>query len=468
MARSLVVLIADGLRPDVLQRALAAGQLPGLAGLKERGTMHEIVSAFPSVTGAAYIPMLAGLHPGRAGVPGLRWFDRTRRIGPWRGHSRSYIGPQLRLLPHDLYPEVRTLFQVAGLPSLGLFALVTRGLPSGLRLERGVASTWRAAYSFLTGNVSEWIAWERRLAATFVEQVRRLRPVLAVAAFQGTDKAAHLAGSDSPLVLAALRTLDWVSARLREDAERDGRWRDMRIWVVSDHGHAPLEHHDDLASGLRRQGLKVLSHPWAFQPRADVAVMVSGNSMAHVYVELQSRRRHFWDRLSTRWKWLAAALLQRPSVDLLALQRAPGIYEVRSAQRGKALIVQRGSRFCYRPLDGDPLDAQGFEDASPDEVLERTFDKAYPDAPLQIAELVGSERSGDLILSARPGWDFRDRYEPIPHVSTHGALRREQMVVPFIVDAATQRPRRSIDLFPSAARYLGRPVPEGTGGTPFV
>ncbi|HWP01964.1 MAG TPA: hypothetical protein VNL96_00760, partial [Gemmatimonadaceae bacterium] len=59
-------------------------------------------------------------------------------------------------------------------------------------------------------------------------------------------------------------------------------------------------------------------------------------------------------------------------------------------------------------------------------------------------------------------------YEPIRHISTHGALRREQMVVPFIVDVATERPRRSIDIFPSAARYLGKAVPAGTSGVAFV
>lgn len=468
MVRSLVILIADGLRPDVLERALTSGQVPALAELAQRGGRYEIVTSFPSVTGAAYVPILTGLHPGRAGVPGLRWFDRTDRTAFWRGYSRSYVGPQLGRLAHDLYPGVRTLFQIAEQPSLGLFALVTRGLPPSLRVERGLGSAWRAATSFLSGNVAAWIAWERHLAADFVDRVRRSKPALAVAAFQGTDKAAHLAGSDSQMVLDALKTVDWVVGSLRRDAERDGRWRDTSIWVVSDHGHADVERHDDLARGLAGHGLAVLSHPWTLGGRRDVAVMVSGNAMAHVYVELGRRERLPWDRLSGRWEWLASALLERPSVDLLVVQRAPGISEVRSPRLGKALVVRRGSRLSYRPLDGNPLETDPFEDASAEEVFERTFRGTYPDAPLQIAELARSERAGDLILSARPGWDFRDRYEPIRHISTHGALRREQMVVPFIVDVATERPRRSIDIFPSAARYLGKAVPAGTSGVAFV
>ena len=68
-----MVIIADGVRSDVLARAIATGDLPALAGLREEGSLSTITSAFPSVTGPAYAPFIMGRYPGGIGLPGLRW-----------------------------------------------------------------------------------------------------------------------------------------------------------------------------------------------------------------------------------------------------------------------------------------------------------------------------------------------------------------------------------------------------------
>ncbi|HEX6535911.1 MAG TPA: hypothetical protein VF041_15050, partial [Gemmatimonadaceae bacterium] len=63
----------------------------------------------------------------------------------------------------------------------------------------------------------------------------------------------------------------------------------------------------------------------------------------------------------------------------------------------------------------------------------------------------------------------RGRYEPIPHVSTHGALHREHMLVPLLTNHPIPRPaRRTADLMPSALTVLGLPVPGGLDGVAFV
>jgi predicted AlkP superfamily pyrophosphatase or phosphodiesterase len=68
------VVVVDGLPVDLLERALP--HLPFLSGrTRYRG---EARTCFPSTTGPAYFPLLAGCTPGRANVPGIRWFDRTR------------------------------------------------------------------------------------------------------------------------------------------------------------------------------------------------------------------------------------------------------------------------------------------------------------------------------------------------------------------------------------------------------
>jgi hypothetical protein len=88
----------------------------------------------------------------------------------------------------------------------------------------------------------------------------------------------------------------------------------------------------------------------------------------------------------------------------------------------------------------------------------------YPDAVVQIAHLAGAARSGDVIVSAARDWDLRGRYEPIPHVSSHGALHREHMAVPLLVSRPFARaPRRTADVMPSALAALALAVPPGAG-----
>ncbi len=90
---SVIVLLADGARADTLAAALDSGALPALARLRARGRpFTRSRSTFPSVTGPAYTPFLMGRFPGSVGLPGLRWFDRSREACTFPDYSRSYVG----------------------------------------------------------------------------------------------------------------------------------------------------------------------------------------------------------------------------------------------------------------------------------------------------------------------------------------------------------------------------------------
>ena len=74
-----------------------------------------------------------------------------------------------------------------------------------------------------------------------------------------------------------------------------------------------------------------------------------------------------------------------------------------------------------------------------------------------------------MIISASRDWDFRSRYEPIPHVSSHGALHREHMLVPLLVSHPVRgTPCRTVDVMPSALATLGLPIPPGLDGRSFT
>jgi hypothetical protein len=485
-----IILVADGARPDTLAAALDGGALPALARLRAEGALHTVSSAFPSVTGPAYAPFLMGRFPAPIGLPGLRWFDRARTRATFPDHTRSYVGAEMRHVDRDLDPAAPTLFELAP-PGLAALNVIGRGLAARARLGRGAAFALRAARTHFAGDVAGWLDIDRDIGAQVAARVREPwtrgaadRPRVVFAALTGVDKTSHSRGHDAPVVRDALRIVDDTAAELRADAERGGYWERTHLWVVSDHGHSPVRAHDDLADAFRAMGHRTVAHPFTVAPRREVAVMVSGNAMAHVYVEMARRARPWWPELAPRWGAAADALLARPAVDLLLLPHGPDRCEVRARGRGAAFVERAPAsaeafaaappahafRYAYRPADGDPLGLGApLDGLTADGAHDACAATDYPDALVQIAHLAGAPRAGEIIVSAARDWDLRARYEPIPHVSSHGALHREHMLVPLLTSRPPARaPRRTVDVMPSALHALGLPVPPGLDGEPFL
>lgn len=462
------MVIADGVRPDVLTRSIDQGRLPALASLREEGSLCTITSAFPSVTGPAYAPFLMGRYPGSVGLPGLRWYDRSRRIARLFGYSRSYVGAEMRFVDRDIDRASPTVFELAK-PSLGALSVITRGLPRRDRLGRSPAFVARAAATHFRGDVQGWLAIDREIGEEVARRLRTRRTRFAFVALTGIDKTSHAAGQDAPILSEAMRIVDDTVALIRSDAERDGRWDRMHLWVGSDHGHSPVRSHEDLAWLLTTWGYSTLAHPWAFNTSADIAVMVSGNAMAHLYLDIAKTTRPWWPALGGRWGDLRESLLARESVDLMILPTSPSSCEIHGRRRGMARLAWSESAYSYSPDTGDPLRIGQQRGVGDTAAYGATIDSDYPDALVQIARLTGSSRSGDVILSAARDWDYRARYEPIPHVSSHGALHREHMLVPLLVNRApSHRPRRTVDVMPSVLIALGISPPKTLDGVSFL
>lgn len=470
---SVVLLVADGVRPDTLRDALDRGDLPSLARLRSEGGLHTITSVFPSVTGPAYAPFLMGRSPGPVGLPGLRWYDRTRQVCSFPDYTRSYVGHQMRHVDADLAADSPTIFELFP-ESVAALSVIFRGLDASRRIGGvrfgALRDALRAARTHFRGNVRGWLDIDREVCERVMRQMKQHRPRYLFAALTGVDKTSHATGHEAGIVIEALQIVDDLAARIRTDAEQRGVWDGMSLWIVSDHGHSRVRGHEDLVGVVSQLGHRVVAHPWVFTPDPDVAVMVSGNAMAHVYVDLERRRRPWWPALSARWESVAAELLGRSSVDLLILAHSGTRFEVRARDRGSAFIEQSGARFTYRVDSGDPLAVGRDLDNVPEQAAyEATIATDYPDSIVQIARLAGAARSGEIILSAARDWDFRARYEPIPHASSHGALHREHMLVPLLVNRPVAgNPRRTVDLMPSALVALGLPVPQGLEGESFV
>ena len=463
------MLVADGARPDTLSDAMRRGIVPAMRALRDEGDVHSITSVFPSVTGPAYAPFVMGRYPGPIGLPGLRWYDRERRTCRLPGHSRSYVGPEMRTVDSDIDPEAPTIFELVP-SSIAALSVIGRGLAAGDRIGNGLRFVLKTARTHFSGNVGGWLAIDREVAGEVARQIKSKRPDFVFAALTGVDKTSHSEGHAGAYVDRALTIVDDLVAAIRVDAERRGEWDRTHLWIVSDHGHSPVTQHDDLAGLVRRLGFRTIAHPFVYSTRGEVAVMVSGNAMAHVYLELAKRTRPWLGEPGGRWQPLRDALLARDSVDLMILPVGIGECEIHGSRaRGKARLSWGGGRISYEPITGDPIAMGSQRDLTDDDAYEVTLGTDYPDSLVQIARLSDSPRSGEIILSASREWDFRAKYEPIPHRSSHGALHKEHMLVPLLTShPVASRPRRTVDVMPSALRVLGLPIPQGLDGKPFT
>ena len=463
-----IVIVADGARPDMLRSTIDKGVTPALRKLRDEGSLNTVTTVFPSVTGPAYTPFVMGRYPGPIGLPGLRWYDRERKTCRLPGNSRSYVGFEMRHVDTDLDPRAPTIFELVP-SSIAALNVIGRGLTPRNLLGRGPGFVLRAARTHFTGRVSGWLEIDRDIAGEVVDRIRTSRPDFVFAALTGIDKTSHSEGHSGAYVEHAYEIVDDMVAQIRDDAEKRGAWHDTHVWVVSDHGHSPVLQHDDIAGLIGRLGFKTIAHPFVYSTRGEVAVMVSGNAMAHVYLDLANRSRPWLSGTGGRWQSVRDALLARDSVDLMILPTATGSCEIHSRDRGFGVMKWSAGKISYHPATGDPLGIGAQHELGDEDAYQAALESDYPDALVQISRLSDSPRSGEIILSASRNWDFRAKYEPIPHTSSHGALHREHMLVPLLTNHPwTVTPRRTVDVMPSALRALGIAIPPGLDGRPCL
>ena len=455
--RRCIVLLADGTRPDIFAELLEAGQLPAIRDhLVVPGTSTCAVTAFPSTTGPAYLPILTGRFPGPADLPGIRWLDR--RLYDRRGvlaldSCRSYVGPAGFLMDRDFRADA-TLFDCFDRPA-SIFNPIRRGAGfSGNRSKLLHGPTY--LYAHCTDR------WDRadRVAAWLLERALHRDPDLLFAVFPGADEYGHLISPRAPEAIAAYRRLDRAVGATADQLRRSGRLDDTLFIIVSDHGLTPTHTHFDPIPFLEERGFRPLYYPWIIRRRADSACMVSGNGMAHLYF-------FHPDHPSPE---LMHQLVTSPAIHFVAHRHHPDGVRVIGPD-GEATIRQIGEQIEYHPEGTDPLGCGDLPAlATPDEILAHTFATDCPDGPVQLLQLFQSSRCGDLILSAHPGFDLRDRHEHPEHRGSHGSLHREHMHVPLLINHPLDpaRPARTVDLFPTILQLTGRPVPGGLPGRPLA
>ena len=453
------MLLVDGLRPDIAERELQAGHLPNLAQLTASGSRTRAVTVFPSTTSVAYLPFLTGELPGRCGVPSIRWLDRTAYGGRWwreREAVRSYCGYQAGHLDRDIDPVVRTIFQDVP-ESVAIFSMITRGLTPDRDLHAGARKFW--------GTISHFTEWHqpgddavaRGLLAAVDGPSRFI-----FAQFPAVDGYTHAQGPEGPKVLEALRRVDATIGAVVSKLDARGELGDTLVMVVSDHGSSAVHSHLDLATWLRAQGVPTLAHPVLWTRNPGAAVMVAGNGAAGIYARPGIPRRHrlAFDQLRRPEAVgapidVVAGLVAESAVALVAAENDDGGLRVASRD-GEADLARVGETISYRIRSGDPLRVGGSVTASDREWLASTIDGPFPDAPAALLDQFCSHRSGDLVVAASEGWDFRDAWEYPKHRAGHGSLIAPHMLTPAWSNCELPHGAlRTVDLHGIMLEWLG-------------
>jgi len=466
--RHLIVILADGARADVMREEMAAGNLPNISRhLMERGASLPGVTSFPSTTGPAYLPFLTGCFPGTCNVPGIRWFDKSVYEAGWSfDRYRSYVGLESFCMARDMWPHIKTVFEIVP-DSLSVFNPVARGA-RGRRNATRVSRIWYWYYAHLT---DRWAFADEAGLKKLLSLLRR-RPTYLFSVFPGIDEYSHLSHPRHERTIERYRWLDRAVGDVVEELTRLGMRDETAIFLVSDHGLSSTHTHFCVNTFLEERGLPAFYYPLIFQKRGKLAAnMVSGNGMTHVYF----RNGDGWARHTVREELernapsLVDDLLMEEAVDIVALRNSQSGADILS-RRGEARVRLDASALHYEVKGSDPFGYPPLPaDLTPRDSLARTLDTDYPDAPFQIAHLLTAPRAGDMVISARPGFDLRLKYENPEHKGSHGSLHMSHMRVPIITDVPLEmRPARTADLFPTALGLLGYDLPGHIDGLPLA
>lgn len=465
-----IFLLLDGARADVFHELLVEGQLPNVARyVIEKGGVADASTVFPSVTGVAYAPFLTGVYPERSNLTGVKWMDREvyarRRLSVSR--FRNYTGPGHFMMDRDLSRDVTTLFELLR-PSSNIFGTISRG--TGVRrnafLFRRVP--WAMHY-LLTG---DWAPIDARANALLLKAAERRRERFTFHTTLQVDEHSHSDGPFSPRVREGYRAFDRCVGALISRLRMKGSLDRTLITIGADHGHGEVRGHFDLEMFVEQRGLQTLYYPHkAFRRWFDceAACMVGGNSMGHIYLRGQGwGNAETGEERLTKAPGLVDALLGEDAVDVVAwIESEDGAVRVRS-RRGSASIRLDGPRVHYAVAAGagDPLGLPPLPATmTRTQALALTKESSYPDGLVQLAQIFGSPRTGDLVVSAAPGWDLRGHHMSHEHRSGHGSLHRDHMRVPFAMSHPFDTSAvRTVDAFPMILRLLGEPVPAGIDG----
>ena len=440
--------VLDGLKPSMLERAVAVGRAPALKALMQRGVyIDDCVAAFPSVTPVCAASIATGCWQDEHLIPSMNWYSREEaryveygssfRAAQRFGFARQLTDTVYNMNRAHLSSELRTVFEVlddADLRTAGTTYLMYRGRHLH-EPQRDTALT-RLASTL----VRHPVLGPRELFYADIFSSRRTgcRSQLGMPGVRDRHSgcvSAYLVENDLfDFLLLSLPDNDWYShkngphAQVDSIAEADRQL--MRVMeagggpdaflaehamiVLADHSHTIVERTIPLHEGL--ETFAVLGPSGARSEDAEIALCPAQRS-AMVYVLVPAAR----DELLPR---IVARSLALEGVDLVMWrEEANGRPEavIASPERGELRFAPGDA---VRDLRGAGWRVEGELTAIGASVEDgRLLTPAYPDALARAWAALTCPTSGDVLLSSGPSYEFLD-WGGQAHVGggSHGSL----------------------------------------------
>jgi predicted AlkP superfamily pyrophosphatase or phosphodiesterase len=431
--------VIDAMAPAMLERAIAAGTAPVLARMIERGRyVPDCVAAFPSVTPVCAASIVTGFGQDAHRIPAMNWFhreeDRYVEYGSsFRAAQRFGIARQLTDTVYNmnrahLSVETPTVFETlddAEVRTAGTTYLMYRGRHRH-EPQRDTALT-RVASTLIRHPVMG--PRELFYADIFASRRTGCRSALGMPGVRDRHSgcvSAYLVEHDLfDFLLLSLPDNDWHShkhgpeAQLQSLAQADlqlarvmeasggvDRFLDEHaVIAMADHSQAPVTATIALQDELADLGVLAPTRPSADADRPEAQIAVCPSQRAAMVYAL-----HASERDAMRASVVARALAI-DGVDLVMwLER-----DAHEAPREAVLASPVHGELRFRP--GGPLhDPRGVAWSVEGALAvldgrihgEELLTPAYPDAPARVWSALTCASSGEVLLSAAPGYEFLD------------------------------------------------------------
>ncbi len=476
----LVLCVIDAMAPEMLVRAAQSGAAPVLATLLERGTyIPDCVAAFPSVTPVCAASIVTGTAQEEHRIPGMNWYSRAEsryveygsslRAAQRFGIARQLTDTIYNMNRAHLAQETLTVFEMlddSGVRTAGTTYLMYRGRhrhepQRDTTLARFVSSTlarhpvmgprelfyadlFASRRTGCRSTLGMPGVRDRHSGCVSAYMVEHDLFDFLLLSLPDNDWHSHKRGPDGQLT--SIAAADLQLARVMEAAGGvDAFLAEHAFIAMADHSQAPVTATIDLQAELAELGvlqpdganlLGALTGTRASsrsredsEPR--IAVCPSQRA-AMVYALNPSERDAMRASVLTRALalegvdlvvWLARDAHDRPVEGVVS---SPSRGELRFAPGGD-LLDARGVRWH---VDGalSVLDAAVRGD-------EKTLTTpTYPDALARLWSALICPTSGEVLLSAAPGYEFLD-WGGAAHVGggSHGSLHACDSLAPLVL-----------------------------------
>jgi hypothetical protein len=416
----------------MLERTIDAGDAPVLAAIRERGFYTpELVSAFPSVTPVCAAAIATGVLQDEHGIAGMNWYSRAEgryveygssfRAAKRFGIAKQLVDTVYRMNMEHLAADVETVFESlddAHVRTAGTTYLMYRGRHRHSVVRQGPL-TRLAAGLFRNPILGPRELFYADLYATRETPCRSRLGSPGIRDQHSGCVGAHLVEHDLfDFLLLSLPDNDNHSHKHGPEAQPESiAAADRQLWrlvqaaggleqfldahaviVCADHSHALVERRislPDAFSEWRIAGPGPTGHD-----RAQLALCPNQRAAMLYLLEKGDRAAELARLVGT-----AVAV---DGVDLVAWR-----------EDETAVVQGPAGRTEFTP-GGDHADARGNGWSVRGEPLDEA---TYPDGYRRLWAALRCERSGDLLLSATPGWEFTD-WGGADHVGggSHGSL----------------------------------------------